>query len=273
MVVVRTVPLALFAALFTFAADNTLTPAERKEGFTLLFDGKTFRNWQDPGKKNRPGDAWLIESGTLKTRLQPTIEEDLLTEKQYGDFELRFDWKLSPNGNTGLKYRLQQAVFVDPSKNPRSQGFERQIGTELSKKISDRSSVAADADGFQYTVGFEYQLIDDAGHPDARRGADRRTGSLYSMIAPEKEAAKVAGEWNSSRLIVRGDRFQHWLNGTKVAEGSLKDPRVREGVEKRWKDVPEVREMLINPKPEGYIALQHHGDEVWFKNLRIRELQ
>jgi hypothetical protein len=206
--------------------------------------------------------------------VKPRISEDLLSEREYGDFELRFDWKVSPGGNTGLKYRLQSSVFVDHSKAQKGPGgFEGMLGREISNPKSDRAKLAPDSTGFVYTVGFEYQLIDDASHADALRGSDRRTGALYSMIPPREGFANKAGEWNSSRLIVRGDHFEHWLNGEKVNDGSLSDPRVIAGVEKRWKDVPVVREALLKPRPRGFIALQHHEDEVWFRNIRIRELE
>src|SRR5689334_23299351 len=91
-------------ALLACAADNTLTAEEKRAGFRLLFDGRSFQHWQDPAKKNAPGDAWEIVDGTLKTRLKPRISEDLLSDREYGDFELRFDWKVSEKGNTGLKY-------------------------------------------------------------------------------------------------------------------------------------------------------------------------
>jgi hypothetical protein len=255
--------LLLLPALMLPAADS---------GWKVLFDGRTFANWQDPAKKRVPGDAWVIENGTLKTRLKPRIEEDLLTDKQYGDFELEFDWRVAEGGNTGLKYRLQRAIFVDQTKIQKGPGgFEGLLGREISNPQSNRENLAPDAKGFVYTVGFEFQLIDDKRHPDALRGPDRRTGALYSMIPPIEGHAKAAGEWNASRLVVRGDHVEHWLNGTKVLDGSLHDPRVTAGVEKRWKDVPAVREALTNPKPRGYIGLQHHGDEVWFRNIRIRE--
>lgn len=256
------------------AADNTLTPAEKQEGWTLLFDGKSYRHWLDPAKKNQPGDSWVIEDGCFKSRLKPRIAEDLLSEREYGDFELKFDWRVSPGGNTGLKYRLQRVLFVDESKTESGPGgFESMLGRELAGGRSDRSKLAPEAHGFEYTIGFEFQLIDDERHADAKRGADRRTGALYSMIAAKSAAARPAGEWNSSTLRVVGNRVEHSVNGVKVLEASLKDPAVRAGVEKRWKDVPAIREMLTNPKPAGRIALQHHGDEVWFRNLRIREIQ
>jgi hypothetical protein len=267
------VPL-LAGALLTLAAENTLSPEEKKAGFRLLFDGRTFNNWQDPAKKNAPGDAWEIVDGAFKTRTKARIKEDLLTAREYGDYELRFDWKVSAKGNTGLKYRLQREVFIDSTKAQRGPGgFEGMIGREIANPMSNRAKMTPDAMGEVYTVGFEFQLIDDGGHRDALSGSDRRTGALYSMIAPREGFAKKPGEWNQSRLVMQGDHFEHWLNGEKVNEGSLKDPRVKAGVEKRWKDVPAVRDALLNPKPRGYIGLQHHGDEVWFRNIRIREIR
>lgn len=261
------------AVLGCDAAENTLTPAEKSEGWVLLFDGQTYGGWLDPAKKNPPGDSWVIDSGMIRTRLKPRIAEDLLSEREYRDFELKFDWRVSPGGNTGLKYRLQRALFVDESKTEEGPGgFEGMLGRELAGNRSDRAKLAPDGKAFEYTIGFEFQLIDDAKHPDALRGPDRRTGALYSMIPAKTSTARPAGEWNSSVLRVVGDNFEHSVNGVKVLEGSLKDPAVRAGVEKRWKDVPAIREMLTNPKPAGRIALQHHGDEVWFRNLKIREL-
>lgn len=266
--------LSIAGVLIASAADNQLSPEEKKAGFKLLFDGRSFANWQDPAKKNAPGDAWEIVDGTLKTRLKPRISEDLLSDREYGDFELRFDWKVTPKGNTGLKYRLQKSVFVDNTKLQKGPGgFESMLGREISNPQSDRTKLAQGATGFVYTVGFEYQLIDDGANPDALKGPDRRTGALYAMIPPKEGFAKKAAEWNSSRLVVRGDHFEHWLNGTKVNEGSLTDPGAKEGIEKRWKDVPSVREALLKPRSRGFIALQHHDDEVWFRSIRILEVK
>src|SRR5262245_27545227 len=98
-------------AMFASAADNALTPEEQRAGWKLLFDGETMKGWQDPAKKNVPGDAWEVRDGSLKTRLKPHIEEDLVSAKSYGDFELKFDWRVSPKANTGVKYRMQKEVF------------------------------------------------------------------------------------------------------------------------------------------------------------------
>jgi hypothetical protein len=264
----------LILPTFLFAADNILTPAEKKEGWTLLFDGKTMNGWLDPAGKHQPGTAWKVEDGTLTTVKKPRIEEDLITAKSYGDFELKFDWKVSDGGNTGLKYRIQKEVFVNNSKKQEGPGaFEGLLGRELSNPKSDRKSMAADSTGFVYTIAFEFQLIDDERHPDALKGPTRQTGALYSMIPANTKAAKPAGEWNSSLLRVKGQQFEHWINGTKVLEGSLKDPSIAAGAEKRWGEyAPMVRDILSNPKPSGPFALQHHGDEVWFKNIKIKTL-
>lgn len=256
------------------AQDNSLTRQQKAAGWRLLFDGKSMRGWQDPAKKTVPGSAWAIEDGTLTTVLKPRIEEDLITTRSFADFELEFDWRVAERGNTGLKYRLQREIFVDSTTvKPGPNGFEGILGRELASKASNRKKLAPDAKGFVYTVAFEFQLIDDQRHPDALRGPDRQTGALYSMIPAAAKPAKPAGEWNHGRLVVQGKHIEHWVNGVKVLEASLDDPRVIGGVEKRWRPAPEILKDLTNPRPAGPIALQHHGDRVWFKNIRIRELK
>jgi hypothetical protein len=264
--------LLFVAASSVFAEENVLSPDEKREGWKLLFDGKTMKGWQDPAKKKVPGTAWKVENGTLTTTQKPQIEEDLITQKSYGDFELKFDWRVAPGGNTGLKYRIQQAVFVNNSKKEEGPGgFEGTMGRELASMKSDRKTLARGSTAFVYTVAFEFQLIDDERHPDARRGPTRQTGALYSMLPATTKAARPAGEWNSSLLKVKGQVFEHWVNGTKVLEGSLLDPAVSAGAEQRWgKYAPSIRDMLSNPKPVGPFALQHHGDPVWFRNIKIR---
>ena len=140
----------LILPTFLFAADNVLTPAEKKEGWMLLFDGKTMNGWLDPARKNQPGTAWKVEDGTLTTVKKPQIEEDLITAKSYGDFELKFDWKVSEGGNTGLKYRIQKEVFVNNSKKQEGPGaFEGLLGRELSNPKSDRKTMARGLDGIR----------------------------------------------------------------------------------------------------------------------------
>jgi hypothetical protein len=257
------------------AAENTLTPAEKKEGWTLLFDGKTMNGWLDPAKKDKPGTGWKVEDGTLATVQGALIREDLITAKSYDDFELKFDWKVTPGGNTGLKYRIQRELLMDQSKIEKGPGaFEGIVGREIANPKSDRKTLALDSKAEVYTIAFEFQLLDDERHPDAKKDTAHQTGALYSMIPATAKAANPAGEWNSSILRVKGQRFEHWINGTKVLEGSLKDPAIAAGAEKRWgKYAPQVRDILSNPKPSGPLALQHHGDNVWFRNIKIRTLK
>jgi hypothetical protein len=267
---------ALFAAagLWAQGADNTLTPEERQAGFRLLFDGKSMRGWRDPASQKPPGDAWAIEEGCLKTQARPRFREDLITADSFGDFELKFDWRISARGNTGVKYRIQRAVFVDEAKAQRGAGgFEEMLARELASPVSDRANLAPGASSQEYTISFEFQLIDDAGSTATTRdGGVHATGALYSMIPPSATAARPAGEWNQSRLVVKGSRVEHWVNGVKVLEASLNSEEARAGISKRWARAPAIRDMLLNAKPRGPIALQHHGAAVWFKNLKIRPL-
>ncbi len=256
------------------ATENSLTSAEKKDGWKLLFDGKTMKGWRDPAKRNPPGDAWAIEDGCLKTRLKPIFREDLISAESYGNFELMVDWRLSPGANTGLKYRLQRVVFMDDTKMQKGPGgFEAMLGREIENPRSDRTKMVPGATSEEYTVGFEFQLIDDQRHADAMKDARHMTGALYSMIAPStKTAPRPAGEWNQARLLVRGNQVEHRINGIKVLDAALDSQAVREGVAKRWGKVPSMYKMLTNPKPRGPIALQHHADEVWFRNVKVRSL-
>lgn len=104
--------LLLAAAIVAAAQTNTLTSEEKKAGWILLFDGKTMKGWVDPAKHTPPGDAWSIEDGTLKAKRHPNITEDLFTERKFRDFELAFEWKISAAGNSGIKYRIQEHLYV-----------------------------------------------------------------------------------------------------------------------------------------------------------------
>jgi len=101
------------ASVCAVAADNALTPDETQAGFKLLFDGQRFDGWRNPADERPPGDSWMIEDGYLKTTPKPRITEDLISKESYGDFELKFDWRISPRGDTGIKYHIQRIVFVD----------------------------------------------------------------------------------------------------------------------------------------------------------------
>jgi hypothetical protein len=264
--------LIALGSFYVLAADNTLTPDEKQAGFRLLFDGHTFDGWRNPASETPPGDAWVIEDGCLKTAPHARITEDLISRESYGDFELKFDWRITPHANTGVKYRIQRNVFLDSTKDS-SGGFEASVEREVTHPNSDRAKMAPGATGHEYTISYEFQLIDDAGNPN--RGRDGRvhdTGALYAMIPPRKMAAHPAGEWNQSRLVVKGKHFEHWINGVLVLDGSLFSDEANAGTEKRWAKAPTVRDILLHAKLSGPVSIQHHGGAVWFKNLKIRTL-
>ncbi len=186
-------PLLLFGALalssprLALAQDtpalNTLTPAEKSEGWKLLFDGSSLKGWRGFQKKKAP-DGWAVVDGAL-TRVGKA--GDLITEKQYADFDLTLDWNISEGGNSGIMFRV----------------------TEGSEDT--------------YETGPEMQVLDDARHPD---GHNRLTsaGSAYGLYAAPAGIVKPAGEWNHVRILVQGKHVEQWLNGTRVVEYELQSP-------------------------------------------------
>jgi hypothetical protein len=236
-------------------------------GWQSLFDGKSFAGWEDPTKKSPPGTSFVIEDGCLKAVAHPAITEDLFTIARFRDFELEFDWKISPRGNSGVKYRIQDRVWILNEREPGK--FEDKVRAAMEHPTTVRP-----ARGQEYVIGFEYQMTDNATNPDAMRNGPRhQTAALYDMMAASRDVTRPVGEFNHSRIVVKGDRIEHWLNGEKVLDGSLKAPEIGAGVEKRWgKDSP-VYDLLVNqPRQECQISLQNHGDEAWFKNIRVRRL-
>jgi hypothetical protein len=226
-----------------------------------LFDGKTFNGWERPR-----GGAFAIEDGCLRPVPRPAFEEDLFTTAKYRDFELEFDWKISPRGNSGVKYRIQDRVMLLDQRPPK---FEDQVIAAMKNRRTD-----VPAKGVEYVIGFEYQITDNSANPDAsRNGATHQAAALYDMFAATKDATKKVGEFNRGRIVVKGDRFEHWLNGEKIVEGSLKAPEIARGVAKRWGEGSPVYNLLVNqPRQECQISLQNHNDAAWFKNIRIRKL-
>jgi len=254
----RPLVLALLPLALLTAADHN---------WHSLFDGKTYTGWVDPTKKSPPGDSFTIEDGCLKATSHPRITEDLFTAETYADFELEFDWKISPRGNSGVKYRIQDTVWVPDPNAPGK--FEKKVDAGLAHRLTQRPGRGQD-----YVIGFEYQITDNAANSDAvHNGPLHRTAALYDMFAATRDVTRPVGEFNHSRIVVRGDHFEHWLNGEKVVDGSLKAPEIAAGVGKRWGKESPVYNLLVNqPRRECPISLQNHGDEAWFKNLRIRRL-
>ena len=262
----KLVPLAALLCLALGAADNQLTPQEKTAGWKLLFDGNTYANWIDPTKQSPPGTSFTIEDGCLKAVPHPTIVEDLFSAGTYADFELEWDWKISPRGNSGLKYRIQDHVFLPDKFVPH---FEDNVNAALKNRRTDRP-----AKGQDYVVGFEYQITDNATNSDAiHNGALHQTAALYDIFAASRDVTRPVGEFNHSRLLVKGDHVEHWLNGEKVVDASLKAPEVASSMAKRWGEGSPVYELLVKqPRKECHISLQNHGDAAWFKNIKIRKL-
>jgi hypothetical protein len=240
---------------------NALTAGEKSHGWTLLFDGKTMDGWDDPRLKTPPGDAWTIEDGCLKANAHPRITEDLFTVDTFGDFELEFDWRISPGGNSGVKYRIQDHRFVAPMKGT----FEQSVEQSFRHPVGQRP-----ARGQDYVIGFEYQVIDNS---DVRNSPKQMAGALYDMVAPSTQTARPVGEFNHSRILVRGNHVEHWMSGVKVIDTALDSPEALEGIKTRWGIAPHVYELLaMQPKRDCPISLQNHGADAWFRNIKIRRL-
>jgi len=166
--------------------DNTLTAAERKTGWQLLFDGKTTNGWRS--YKNVASDGWEIVNGEIHCKENGVQHRaDLITKEQYGDFELAFDWKISKAANSGLVYRFDETQ------------------------------------GAAHESGSEYQLIDDAGYPEKLQNW-QNSGADYDMHPPAKIASKPAGEYNHSLIKAKGKHIEHWLNGIKVTDYEIGTP-------------------------------------------------
>jgi hypothetical protein len=267
---IRTAFPIVLAASSLWAADpapNTLTPQEKSDGWVLLFDGKSMQGWDDPRTKTPPGDAWSVEEDCLKANPHPRITEDLFTSQTYRDFELTFEWKISTAGNSGVKYRIQKHLFIAPNDPAHPvRGFEAVVERSFEAPVLERPDHGQD-----YVIGFEYQLTDDSKNGDALGNVKHTAGALYDMVAPASHAAKPVGEFNVSRIVVRGNHVEHWMNGVKVVDSSLDAPSAMEGIRRRWANAPHVRDLLADqPVKDCPISLQNHGDAAWFRSIKIR---
>lgn len=222
-------------------APNTLSKAEKAAGWRLLFDGKTLTGWRGFHSDKVPG-GWAVEDGCIM-KLQAKGEMgqaggDLITADQFDNFEFAIEWKLSKGGNSGIKYLVSESL-----------------------PPTGKSAVS-----------FEYQVLDDENHPDAKLGiaGNRKAGSLYDLIpANSQKKLKPIGEFNQTRIVVRGNHIEHWLNGAKVVEYERGGAELKKHIaESKFKTTKGFGETA-----KGHILLQDHGDTVWFRNIKIRALK
>lgn len=248
--------------------------SRESKNWVSLFNGKTMDHWNDPRKLTPPGNGWTIEDGSLRANAHPTITEDLVSTEAFGDFELQWQWKIAKGGNSGVKYRVQSLPIITEAERAAGSKFEDKVAAALQHESFSRVRIKAGEQAQIYPVGFEYQMIDNARHPDAKRGAVYQTGALYSLVAPTADASKPVGQWNDSRLVVQGNHFQHWLNGQQVMDVTITPDLLTHLLGKRWGVGSEALTLLTEqPKRECPITLQNHGDNAWFRDIKIRALE
>ncbi len=199
-----------------------------KSDSNVAFDGSTLNSFRGYSEE-AIGSGWKIENGVL--HLDGTKSGDIITKQQFGDFELEFEWKISEGGNSGVMYRVS---------------------------LGDKKP---------YLTGPEYQVLDDDKHKDGKIES-HRSGSLYALYAPENKTLKPVGQWNTSKIVLKGNHVEHWLNEQKVVEAELGsddwNARVADSKFKDWEKFGKNR--------RGHICFQDHGNPVWFRNIRIKSL-
>ncbi|RED95984.1 3-keto-disaccharide hydrolase [Marinoscillum furvescens] len=222
---------------------NQLTDWEVSKGFRLLWDGKTTNGWRGAKLDEFPESGWTIKDGILTVEAtdggESTGPGDIVTTKNYGDFELELEFKFTEGANSGIKY------FVDPTLNK----------------------------GAGSAIGCEFQILDDKRHPDAKKGVmgNRTLGSLYDLIAKEVHSnwrLKGPNTWQKARIVSKNGRVEHWLNNEKVVEydrfSQMFAALVNYSKYQKWEN--------FGRWPEGLILLQDHGNEVSYRSIKIREL-
>jgi len=217
--------------------DNKLTRAEKKSGWTMIFDGKTTKGWRGYTKKTMPEKGWDVVDGALHCQSKGG-GGDIIFDTPLKNFELTLNWKISEGGNSG--------IFIH--------GKEVQ-GAPI------------------YHSAPEYQVLDNERHPDAKLGknGNRKSGSLYDMIPATPQNAHPALQWNETKIISKDGKVAYWLNGVNVVNFQMGDEYWKimcAGSKfKDWSD------FVNNPGIDGYIGLQDHGNDVWYKNIKLKVLE
>jgi hypothetical protein len=218
---------------------NSLSQTEKNSGWEILFDGKTTNGWHNYGKQN-VGNEWKVEDGVLHLDASAKDKEggDLTTDEEYGNFDLKLDWKISEKGNSGIIFYVHE----DPAKYPES-----------------------------YQTGIEMQILDNGtptrlGQPDGKLYT-HRAGDLYDLLA-SKEVAKPLGQWNQIEIKSLNGKLDFYMNGVHTLSTHLWDDNWQKMVAiSKFKKMPD-----FGTFKKGKISLQDHGDDVWFRNIRIKRL-
>lgn len=227
------------ASMNTSASSNSLTAQEAQEGWQLLFDGATTNGWHTYGY-DAVGKGWTVSDSALhldvatKSEWPQNESKDILTNEEYDNYHFKTDWKIAPNGNSGI-------IFYCHEDKPRYKNT--------------------------YETGLEMQVLDNAGHPDAKI-TKHRAGDLYDLISSSSEPVKPAGEWNHAEIIANKGKLDLYLNGVHIVNTTLWDNSWKQMVAgSKFKSMADFATFK-----KGKIALQEHGDEVWFKNIKIKKL-
>ena len=216
------------------AKPTTSSATTSADGWIQLFDGKDLKGWRGYKKADASEGRWKVVDGILTLPSNGAGDthgaRDIISDATFDQFDLRWEWKISEGGNSGVKY------FV----------------------LEDRNDA----------IGHEYQLIDDARHPDAKIGPHRQTAALYDVFPAHDRPMKPAGEWNTSEVIVKGKHVTHILNGKTVLEYDLESPELKAAIAKsKFKDIAR-----FGTPQNGHILIQDHGDQVWYRKIEIKKL-
>lgn len=218
------------------ASVNNLSNQEKKDGWKLLFDGKSTSGWHSYGRAI-PGPSWKVADGTIyydTTDERKIHDRDLVTNNEYENFDLKYEWKIAPKGNSGLLFDVNE----DTAKYRQT-----------------------------YFTGLEMQVIDNNGHPDAKN-PKHRAGDLYDLIPVSKETVRPVEEFNDAQITLNHGKLDLYLNGTHVVSTTIWDDNWNQLVAaSKFKSMPGFAKTT-----KGRIALQSHGSMVWFRNLKIKEL-
>ena len=215
---------------------NTLTTEEQQAGWRLLFDGKTTTGWRGYKSTTMPA-SWRVENGSLLARrTQGESSGDIITDEQFDDFELVWEWKMTEGNNSGVIYRATE----------------------------ERANV--------WETGPEYQILDNQGHIDGLNPLSS-AGACYSAFPPAKDVTRPLGQWNQSRIVARGNHVEHWMNGEKLLEYDV-GSRSWQAHVKTSKFFPSAYGQSNWGKvPKGHIGLQDYGGAIEFRGIKLRAIE